>query len=55
MQRCFQVNNLPLFVKSHHAIIDARLQETIVILINYMGDCFRYIIKKRLGNTNLFP
>lgn len=39
------MSNFQIFVKSHHIGVDPRLQGITVILINYMGDCFRYMIK----------
>ena len=39
------MSTFQLFVKSHHINVDPTLQGITAILINYMGDYFRYMIK----------
>ena len=46
VQRCFSVSTFQLFVKFRHIGVDPRLQGITVILINYMGNYFRYMITK---------
>lgn len=41
----FLSERLPAIFKFHNMAVDPRLQEIIVIVINYMGDHLKYMIK----------